>query len=421
MTLKRKILAVFLSFVMVVVGSGVIYVFRVRAKISGDNLDASKLSVAKLPSGVTNYAVFGIDGRSDVEGNRSDTIMILSVNYKTGKITITSVMRDLMARIPASSKNNVTYEKINAAYSYGGAALAIKTLNENFDLNIQDYISVNFDCMMEMVDAVGGITVNITDERVLKYTNEAIDMVNGTEHTNAAHLQMGKNHLNGAQALGYARNRHSDDDFGRTERQREVVQKIFKKATKINTLTALKLFSKVYPYITTSMTNAEMTQFLQGYLQSSKKTFASQRIPFDHYYETPVLNGIAYVVPKTLRDTAIQLHQSIYGSRVEYTPSETLNTISDGIVSRSGYGTYYGSGTAASTAGSAAGSTASSAGSSSAGNSAARGYNSSAGTSGTGNGSASGTAAAATPPTSAEAGTNTSTAETSADASAASN
>jgi LCP family protein required for cell wall assembly len=342
MTLKRKILAIFLSFVMVVVGSGVIYVFRVRANIAGENLDSSKLSVAKLPSGVTNYAVFGIDGRSDVEGNRSDTIMILSVNYKTGEITITSVMRDLMARIPASSKNNVTYEKINAAYSYGGAALAIKTLNENFDLNIEDYISINFDCMMEMVNAVGGITVNITDERVLKYTNEAIDMVNGTEHTNATHLKMGKNHLNGAQALAYARNRHSDDDFGRTERQREVVQKLFKKATKINTFTALKLFSKVYPYITTSMTNGEMTEFLQGYLQSNKKSFTSQRIPFNDYYETPTIGGISYVVPKTLYDTAIQLHQSIYGSNVDYTPSATVNTISDGIVSRSGYGTYHG-------------------------------------------------------------------------------
>lgn len=348
MTLKRKFLAVFLAFIMVVVGSGVIYIFRVRAKISGDNLDSSKLSVTKLPSGVTNYAVFGIDGRSDVEGNRSDTIMILSVNYKTGEITITSVMRDLMARIPASHKNNITYEKINAAYSYGGAALAIKALNENFDLNIEDYISINFDCMMETVNAVGGITVNITDERVLKYTNEAIDMVNGTEHTNAAHLQMGKNHLNGAQALGYARNRHSDDDFGRTERQREVVQKILKKASKINTFTALKLFSKVYPYVTTSMSNAEMTQFLQGYLQTSKKTFVSQRIPFENYYATPTLNGISYVVPKTLYDTAVQLHKSIYGSSVDYTPSATVNTISDGIVSRTGYGTYHGSGASAS-------------------------------------------------------------------------
>ena len=98
---------------------------------------------------VVNIAVFGLDGRDDVDGDRSDTIMIATLNFKTGNIKVTSVMRDLMVKIPESKKNDVSYEKINAAYDYGGAALAVKTLNENFDLNISDYVTVNFDCLVD--------------------------------------------------------------------------------------------------------------------------------------------------------------------------------------------------------------------------------------------------------------------------------
>lgn len=336
MSLGKKILAIVLSVVLVVIGCGAVYIFGIRASIAGDALDESNLSTANLPKGTVNYAVFGVDARAGVDGDRSDTIMIVSINYKSGKVVTTSVQRDTMARIPESKKNDVSYEKINAAYSYGGPQLAIKTLNENFDLNITDYVTIGFDSMVDMVNALGGIDITINDERILRYTNILIDE---SVPDHSQDLKLGKNHLNGIQALSYARNRHSDDDFGRTQRQREVFRKIFKKLSKADTLTLIDLVTKIYPYVKTSMTVNEMSSFAQGYMKMDNKRITEFRVPMDNYYENAMIGGAAYLVPKTLRDNAIQLHQAIYGKNVDYTPSATLNEISDAIVNRTGIGT----------------------------------------------------------------------------------
>ena len=378
MSVGKKILAVVLSAILLVVGSGAVYLFNIRSSISGASIDDSAVSVNKyLNHDVINLALFGVDGRPDVEGNRSDTIMIISINFKTGKTVLTSIQRDTIARIPKNSTiKKESYTKINAAYSYGGPGLAVKTINENYDLNITDYITISFQCMIDSVNAVGGVTINIKDDSILKYTNKYINDYNQLNNTHAKTLtHTGKNHLNGIQALAYSRNRYSDNDFGRTERQREVFNKIFKKLTKLNSLKLANLVTKIYPNIRTSMSTTELSTMLRGYMQLDSKKLTNQHVPFDNYYAFVTYEGSS-IAPKTLVDNVIQLHQAIYGTEKSYTPSDTVNEISDGIVRRTGVGTLTGTTSADSSSGSSSTSTYSSGSSSSTTRRSTRSYSS---------------------------------------------
>lgn len=367
MSVGKKILAVVLSALLLVVGSGAVYLFNIRSSISGASIDDSAVSVNKyLNHDVINLALFGVDGRPDVEGNRSDTIMIISINFKTGKTVLTSIQRDTIARIPANSTiKKDSYTKINAAYSYGGPELAVKTINENYDLNITDYITISFQCMIDSVNAVGGVTINIKDDSILKYTNKYINDYNQLNNTHAKTLtHTGKNHLNGIQALAYSRNRYSDNDFGRTERQREVFNKVFNKLAKLSSLKLANLVTKIYPNIRTSMSTTELSTMLRGYMQLDSKKLTNQHVPFDNYYAFVNYEGSS-IAPKTLVDNVTLLHQSIYGTEKSYTPSDTVNEISDGIVRRTGVGTLTGTTSADSSTGSSSTSTYSSGSSSS--------------------------------------------------------
>ncbi|WP_295361697.1 LCP family protein [uncultured Pseudoramibacter sp.] len=378
MSVGKKILAVVLSAILLVVGSGAVYLFNIRSSISGASIDDNAVSVNKyLNHDVINLALFGVDGRPDVEGNRSDTIMIISINFKTGKAVLTSIQRDTIARIPKNSTiKKDSYTKINAAYSYGGPELAVKTINENYDLNITDYVTISFQCMIDAVNTVGGVTINIKDDSILKYTNKYINDYNRLNNTQAKTLtHTGKNHLNGIQALAYSRNRYSDNDFGRTERQREVFNKVFNKLTKLSSLKLANLVTKIYPNIRTSMSTTELSTMLRGYMQLDSKKLTNQHVPFDNYYAFVTYEGSS-IAPKTLVDNVIQLHQAIYGTEKSYTPSDTVNEISDGIVRRTGVGTLTGTTSADSSTGSSSTSTYSSGSSSSTSSRSTRSYSS---------------------------------------------
>ena len=378
MSLGKKILAVVLSALLLFVGSGAVYLFNIRSSISGASIDDKDVSVNKyLNHDIVNIALFGVDGRPDVEGNRSDTIMIASVNFKTGKTVLTSIQRDTIARIPKNSTiKKESYTKINAAYSYGGPELAIKTINENFDLNVTDYVTISFQCMIDSVNAVGGVNINIESDSILKYTNKYINDYNRLNNTHAKTLtHTGKNHLNGIQALAYSRNRYSDNDFGRTERQRKVFNQIFKKMTKLNSLKLANLITKIYPNIRTSMSTTELSTLLRGYMQMKNKKMTDQHVPYDNYYAFVNYEGSS-IAPKTLVDNVTLMHQSIYGTKKAYTPSDTVNEISDGIVRRTGVGTLTGTTSADSSSGSSSTSTYSSGSSSSTTRRSTRSYSS---------------------------------------------
>lgn len=340
MPLKTKIIAFLMISVIAFTSSTAIYAYNtVNQLVSDENFDETEVSANdKLDTDVINIALFGIDGRSDVDGDRSDTIIICSVNFVDGTIKVTSVMRDLMAQIPATSSKSVSYEKINSAYEYGGPSLAVQTLNENFDLNITDYVDVNFDCLVGVVDALGGVDINIADESILYWTNQYIMDVNDKVGRHDPFLEtIGPQTLTGVQALAYCRNRYSDSDYGRTQRQREVLGQIAQKAFTMDSGTALNLLNKVFPYIQTSISKTDMIKYTNAFLGLENKQFLEFRVPTDQNSTTDMIDELSYVIPTTLADNVTALHQFLYGD-TPYIPSERVVTISNTIAEISGYG-----------------------------------------------------------------------------------
>lgn len=173
---------------------------------------------------IINIALFGIDTGDGIVG-RSDSIMIATIDTTHKKLKLTSIMRDSYVEIDGHGN-----DKINHAYAFGGPQLAIKTLNENFDLNIEDFAAVNFKTLPKIIDKVGGIELDIDSEE-LKYINNYIRDINKKNGTNVSEITTtGLQHVNGTQALAYCRIRYtSGGDYRRTERQREVLTEIFKK------------------------------------------------------------------------------------------------------------------------------------------------------------------------------------------------
>lgn len=241
---------------------------------------------------VINIGLFGIDTRDlkSFKGN-SDSIMILSINTKTKKIKIISIMRDTL--VPIDKNGKKTYYKINSAYSWGGAELAIKTLNQNFGLDIAEYATVNFYGMSGIIDAVGGIDATLTDQEVKARGNNnhgINDMIQevcqyvGKNPKDYYITTSGPQHLNGIQAVAYSRIRYvkniwgTNNDFGRTDRQRYVMEQLFNKAKTLSKSDCVKLAKAMIPCTETSLSYSEIMNIAFNVLFSSP-TFEQARLP----------------------------------------------------------------------------------------------------------------------------------------------
>jgi LCP family protein required for cell wall assembly len=240
---------------------------------------------------VINIALFGVDTRKiDDFSGRSDSIMILSVNKRDNTIRLVSIMRDSL--VPIEKNGGTTYNKINTTYASGGPALAVKTLNTLYGLDIKDYATVNFYGMADIIDALGGIEVEITkDELTAKLginamINEQCIYLN-LDPKDYFVTKTGVQKLNGVQAVAYARIRHaknsfgSNNDFGRTERQRLVMKLLLEKALKTNPLKYPSVINKLAPYIKTSLKNSEMLSLGSFLLRRPK--LEQSRIPHNEY------------------------------------------------------------------------------------------------------------------------------------------
>ena len=243
---------------------------------------------------IVNIALFGIDTRStkSFSGN-SDSIMVLSINTETNKVKIVSIMRDSLVKVEREEKTS--YKKINSAYALGGPELAIKTINQNFGLDISEYATVNFYGMAEIIDAVGGIEVEFTEQEV--YTSSS-DGFNGLVKRHCKKIGVdpepyyintpGKHKVNGIQAVAYSRIRKfvnvwgTNNDFGRTDRQRYVMEQLFNKAIKLEKTKYINLVKALIPYTETSLSYSEIMGLAMDVLLESP-TFEQTRMPLDDY------------------------------------------------------------------------------------------------------------------------------------------
>lgn len=251
---KRFLIAVALIIVFLAAGLYVL-VGKVYAEMNYEEIE----SVASSPmkeEGVTNILLIGNDSRENGEDGRSDAMILLSISNKTKKIYMTSLLRDMYVEIPGHKDN-----RLNAAYSYGGAELLMETIEKNFDIHISRYVLVNFEAFANLVDAVGGVDLELTGKEV-EYVNGYLVEYNillgrpeGTDYFDD--LSGGMVHLNGPQALAYCRNRYIGTDFGRTERQRKVLTEVIHKLPKGVLMNPKGLIDGLMPNLTTNLTQAE--------------------------------------------------------------------------------------------------------------------------------------------------------------------
>jgi LCP family protein required for cell wall assembly len=273
---------------------------------------------------IVNVALFGIDTRSkkSFQGN-SDSMMILSINTEAKTVKIVSVMRDSL--VPIQLENRTVYRKLNSAYASGGPELAIKTINQNFGLDISEYATVNFFGMAEIIDAVGGIDAELTRQEVAA---QHIDGFNGLVKRHCKTIGVdpepyyittpGKHHLNGVQAVAYSRIRKyvniwgTNNDFGRTDRQRYVMEQLFNKALTLEKSKYVKLVKALIPYTETSFSYSEIMGLAFDVLLHSP-TFEQTRMPLNEYQmRSPNVPGVGSVVYYDLDFAKNLLHAFFY-------------------------------------------------------------------------------------------------------------
>lgn len=339
---RRKILIVLELLILLVLGVGV-YAVSKYDLLEVNRIDREKVQMNDGVAGnkelkeYTNIALFGIDSRDESlgDGNRSDTIMIASINNKTKEIKMVSVYRDTYLLIP---KEDSTYDKANLGYFYGGPELAINELNRNLDLDITDYVAVNFSALIDTIDALGGIDVEITEKECFYINGYMTETAVITGKEKVELYESGLVHLNGMQATAFCRIRFvptvngTNDDYGRTERQRLVISKIAEKAKNTDLVTLNKVVDTVLPNVSTSLTVKEILGLLSGIAKYELVDNAG--FPFEKVGTGMGSKGDC-VVPVDLKYNVEELHRFLFGVE-DYTVSGAVKEISDRIVEVSG-------------------------------------------------------------------------------------
>ena len=276
-------------------------------------VDWGKAHVATKVDGVVNILLVGQDTRGE-QRQRSDSMIILSINKNTKQMTMVSVMRDLYVQIPGYSDN-----RINSAYAFGGFELLDATIEQNFGVVIDYNVEVNFNGFKDIVDKVGGIDVDLTEEEV-EYMNSA-KFVHTMNYKGKQNFKAGTNHLDGAQALCYARIRRVGDDFARTQRQRTIIQTVYQKAKAESWTKLLGIYESVADDLTTDMDPLQLVSIAFSGYDMGLDSLNSYRVPSDGSYRNETINRMMVLVPKDWNATRSEIKEYLYG-----TGTDTSNT-----------------------------------------------------------------------------------------------
>lgn len=279
----------------------------------------------------TNIALFGLDTRqagSLGKGNRSDTIMVASINNKTKDVKIVSLYRDSYLNLA-----NDKYRKCNEAYSVGGPEQAVAMLNMNLDLKIDHYMSVDFLAVSEVVDLLGGVEIEVDEYEIEHLNNYTVETSKVTGKSTNKLKSTGLQNLDGVQATSYCRIRYTaGDDFKRTERQREVLEAIAQKAKTMSPSQLDSIVKAVFPMCATNMSVDQLLAIAADGL--AYNIVGTSGFPFDVTTDSVGSAG-SCVIPVDMEKNVAKLHEYLFGA-ADYTPSETVVKISDKIKNDTG-------------------------------------------------------------------------------------
>ena len=258
---------------------------------------------------VINVLLIGTDSRGNDDRGRSDSMILVSVNKNTKKVIMTSFLRDIYCYIP-----DIEYTRLNHSYAYGGPDLLIKTLETNFKVRIDRYVRVNFYSFCDVVDTVGGVEIDVTEEEV-PYINTYLSEINALEGYAAGDGQLthaGRQTLNGRQALSYSRIRYIGTDFARTQRQRTVLESIITKMKNLSLSELSDLLDVLLPQLATNMTESEMFSFVVDSPVYLKYDVIQNRIPADGTWSFITVRSMS-VIDVNFDKNIDELRQVIYG------------------------------------------------------------------------------------------------------------
>jgi LCP family protein required for cell wall assembly len=281
---KGKVILAILLVIAIALTGLFAYGYAILGKVGYDKdynstnpyVDASALARSDR---VRNILCIGADARSDVEGNRSDTMILLSIDNAHHQLKMTSFLRDSYVYVPAKGFN----AKLNAAFAWGGAQMLVDTIEYNFKVDIDDYVIIDFVGFQKLIDLMGGLDVDGVTAAEAKYMRDVVKIV---------YCKEGKNHFTGAAALWYCRIRKLDDDFHRTERQRKVINAIMKQALRQNPFKLMKIIEQVLPMIQTSLSRNDLLgvgfSTVFNYIGGKKP---QQQIPAEDTWRGQRING----------------------------------------------------------------------------------------------------------------------------------
>lgn len=313
---KKAILIFFitlLTILIVICGVGIGVYMNKMGKIDFVDIENIEISsgISDKLSDYRNIVLFGVDNTSGGYTGRSDNIIIFSLNEKTNEVKMTSIYRDTYVKVDGHG-----YTKINHAYAYGGPELAMNTINKNLDLNIKEFVTINFKVVEDVVDAVGGVTIKLSAAEASQ-----VPGITGA----------GTYTLNGHQALEYGRIRKIDSDFQRTERMRTVINAVFGKVKSMSLTKLNKLVDKILPKVRTNIKTSDITEIMTKL--PSIKIGDSSGWPYQTTGKT--IDGLYYGVPTTLESSVKDLHKELF-EQEDYEVTETVKNISTTIINKTG-------------------------------------------------------------------------------------
>lgn len=266
-------------------------------------------------NGVVNILLIGSDSRTEGDDGRSDAMILLSVSSKTRTIHMTSLLRDMYVDIPGRNGN-----RLNAAYSFGGPELLLETVKQNLGIEVNRYAVVNFQAFANLVDAVNGVDLELTNEEVkwvnayLNEYNELRGMPMETDYLDTS--LSGMIHLNGAQSLAYSRNRFIGTDFGRTERQRKVLSAVMKKLPAALVTNPNGLINGLFPNLTTNLTQTECLRLSLMGGKLLTYDIVQESIPLEGTYSSVTIRGMDVLQVDFDRNRAY-LQEQLYGKKTQ--------------------------------------------------------------------------------------------------------
>jgi LCP family protein required for cell wall assembly len=337
---KRRRILLVIEIIILLILIALIYLYSKIGRIDFKDVGTVKKNkldakTEEMLQGYTTLAFFGLDNRSNGNFNsgNSDAIMVAAIDNDTKEVKIVSIYRDTILDVTGE----MNLQKANSAYARGGTKQAMAMLNRNLDLDIQDYIAVDFNALVEAVDALGGVDVDVTQQEVdiineKGYSNE-VAAITGHKDENKP-ITPGTNvHLNGVQATAWCRIRYTSTmDFGRANRQRIVVEKLIEKAKQASPSQLDKLITNVFPDISTSLSVSQLTQLALAVKDYTLK--GQTGFPFAVNAATIGKKG-SVDVPCTLQSNVKALYEYLYNEK-DYTPTSTVTEISENIQKISG-------------------------------------------------------------------------------------